>query len=256
MKRPVIIALLLVSISPLFAQQRNSHNLFWFRLSLSDTITSRLKWEALIQKRTQGSSESRSNLFKAPQFESYWLWLHYSLNRNVRVSVSPFGYFDSYILNVSPSDEELAPIKEFRWTIKVDHETQGRYFNYINRYNLEYRNRDLFNSGDFEPNWRLRYMARFEIPVKNLLPKPITFIFYEEVFLQFGKAVKNNPNVFDQNRLYVGFNYEILTNVKTTIGYIYGFQERNSGREFDHINTFWVILNFDNVFSQFYRNNR
>lgn len=251
MKRIIIIVLALFSALQMLAQQTTTHNLFWFRLNLSDTINSRLKWEAIIQRRTQDSSHPKSNAFATPQFESYWLWFTYSLSKNVRIGVSPFGYFESYVLNVKSSDENQPPIKEYRWTVRLDHETKGKYFNYINRYNLEYRNRDLLNNGDYEPNWRFRYMARLEKPVKNILPKPITFILYDEVFIQYGRAVKNNPNVFDQNRLYGGFNYEILPNVKTTIGYIYGYQARNSGKEFDQINTFWVILNFDNLFSQF-----
>lgn len=96
-------------------------------------------------------------------------------------------------------------------------------------------------------------MARIEKPVINIFSsvKPVTFILYDEIFLQFGKAVRNNPNVFDQNRIYLGANYEILENVKATIGYIYGYQERNSGREFDNINMFWVIINFDHLITQF-----
>lgn len=237
--------------SSAIAQTRSTHNLFWFRLNLSDTINSKLKWEFYIQRRTQNGSDNKSNIFKSPQFESYWVWLHYSLNKNVKLSVSPFGYFESYILNVKPSDEDAPPIKEFRFSTRLDHETKGRYFNYTNRYNLEYRWRDLLNDNNYQPNWRVRYMARLEKPVSGILPRPITFVLYDEIFIQFGKAVKNNPNVFDQNRLYAGFNYEVLKNVKTSVGYIYGFQERNSGKDFDNINTFWIILNFDNVFSQF-----
>lgn len=244
------ICLYLAGLS-LHAQQRTTHNLFWLRLALSDTITTKLKWEVYIQRRTQNGSDNKSNIFKAPQFESYWLWLHYSLRKNIKVSVSPFGYFESYVLNVKPSDEEMPPIKEYRFSARLDHETRGRYFNYINRYNLEYRWRDLLNNNHYQPNWRVRYMARLEKPVNGILPRPVTFVFYDEIFLQFGKAVRDNPNVFDQNRVYLGFNYELLKNVKTSVGYIYGFQARNSGEEFDHINTFWVVLNFDNLISQF-----
>lgn len=83
--------------------------------------------------------------------------------------------------------------------------------------------------------------------------KPVTFELNDEVFLQFGDAVHNNPNVFDQNRVYLGFNYECFRNFKTSLGYIYGFQERNSGDEFDNTNTFWLVLTFDNLFTQFKR---
>jgi len=170
------------------------------------------------------------------------------------VSISPFGYFESYVLNVKPTDEDLAPIKEFRWSVRLEHETKGRIVNYSNRYNVEYRWRDLLNNNNYQPNFRVRYMARLEKSVTGIFSKPVSFVLYDEIFLQFGKAVKDNPNVFDQNRLYLGFNYEILKNVKTSVGYIYGFQERNSGKDFDNINTFWVVLNFDNIFSQFARN--
>ena len=232
-------------------QERNTHNLFWFRLALSDTITAKLKWELFIQARTQDGTDSKTNMFEYPQFESYWIWLHYSINKNVKVSISPFGYFESNVLIVKPSDADLPPIKEFRWAARIEHESKGKFLNYINRYNLEYRWRDLLNDNNYQPNWRIRYMARLEKPVKGILPRPITFVVYDEIFLQFGQAVRNNPNVFDQNRFYVGFNYEVWKNVKTSVGYIYGYQARNSGKEFDNINTLWIVLNFDNLFSQF-----
>jgi hypothetical protein len=98
-------------------------------------------------------------------------------------------------------------------------------------------------------------MAKLEKSVHGLLShrKPVTFQLNDEVFLQFGKAVHNRPNVFDQNRIYLGFNYELLKNFKTSLGYLYGFQERNTGDEFDNVNMLWVVLTFDNVFTQFRR---
>lgn len=165
--------------------------------------------------------------------------------------MSPFCYFETHPLNVNPSDELRPPVKEFRWLLRADHLTSGRYFNLINRINLEYRRRDLLNDGNYQPNWRTRYMLRFEKPVRNLLPRPVTLIFYDEVFLHFGKAVKNNASIFDQNRIYAGFNYELFPNIKTTLGYIYTTQLRASGEEIDDINTLFFILTFDNLFSQF-----
>lgn len=238
-------------VSNINAQERHSHNVFWFRVGLSDTITSRLKWDVWIQYRRQNSVESKSNLFAEPQVRAYWLWLHYSLSKSVNVSVSPFTYFETHVLNVVPSDELRPAVKEFRWLLRADHTLKGRYFNFINRCNVEYRYRDLQNDGSYIPNWRVRYMARLEKPVNNLFPKPITFFLFDEMFIQFGEAVKNNPSLFDQNRLCTGFNYEILPKVRTSLGYIYTVQSRNAGKEIDDINTLWIILSFDNIFSQF-----
>ena len=44
---------------------------------------------------------------------------------------------------------------------------------------------------------------------------------------------------------------EIMKNVKFTIAYMNVYLARSSGNEFDNSNVLWVILNFDNVFSQF-----
>jgi hypothetical protein len=73
----------------------------------------------------------------------------------------------------------------------------------------------------------------------------------DEIFIQFGKAVQGNPNIFDQNRVYAGFNYPITKNIKTSLGYIWGIQERPSGTEIDYSNIIWGVLTFDNLFSQF-----
>ncbi|MGY3212505.1 DUF2490 domain-containing protein [Mucilaginibacter sp. HD30] len=254
MKRIFTVAFLLFMYHTVCAQ-RNSHNLFWGRLALADTLNSKIKWEVFLQKRTQNNYAGDPNIFNSDQFKSYWFWFHYTLNKNVKLSVSPFGYFESFVLNNSKPDAAIPPIKEFRWAGRIEHETKGKLFNYSNRYNLEYRLRDLKNNGEYLSNWRVRYMIRLDKPVLNVLSKtkPVTFTVYDEVFLQFGDAVKNNPNVFDQNRIYAGASYEVVRNIKFSLGYIYGFQARNSGKEFDDINTYWAILTFDNLISQFKR---
>jgi hypothetical protein len=247
----ILVFFFLVSCaSDVNAQQRYTHNVSWFRLALSDTITSRIKWDAWIQFRRQNTAGDKSNFVAAPQVSAYWFWLQYSLTKRVNIAVSPFCYFETHALNVNPGDEDRPSVKEFRWLLRADHTTPLGFVNLINRCNLEYRSRDLQNNGDYRQNWRVRYMLRFEKPVRNLLPRPVTFILYDEVFLHYGEAVKNNASAFDQNRLYGGFNYEVLPNVRTTLGYIYTIQMRTSGEEIDDINTIFFILTFDNLFSQ------
>jgi len=243
---------LLLTVCAASAQQRYNHGVFWFRVAVSDSITSRLKWEAQWQRRTQNNGPGDANIFHSPQVIAYWAWLNYTLNPHVKVSLSPFCYFETRVMNTSPDDTKLPAVKEFRWCGRLEHETKGKLFNFINRYTLEYRYRDLKNNGDYQPNWRVRYQVRLEKPVSGILSptKPVVFTLSDEVAVQFGKAVRNNPNVFDQNRLYAGAAYEVFTNVKLSVGYLYWFQERSSGEVFDNINTLWTVLTFDNVFSQ------
>jgi hypothetical protein len=239
------------------AQQEYFHNIVWGRLVLSDTINKKLKWEMYFQHRRQNTQQTDSDAFEANQFTSYWPWLHYSIAPNTKISVSPIGYFKSWILITQASDLVKESIEEWRVSARIDHESKGKYFNLINRYGIEYRQRDLLNNGIFQPNWRVRYMLRLEKPIKfKWLKSSITLVANDEIFIQFGKAVKGNPNIFDQNRIYLGFNYPITKSIKASLGHVWGIQARNSGKEIDHYNIVWGILTFDNLFSQFKKSSK
>lgn len=249
-----LIGMLIVAASFGQSPTTHSHNVFWGRIILADNITPRLRTELWVQKRTQ-DTEAETSVFEAPQFDSYWLWFSYNLTPELKIALSPFGYFESYILYSEPSDLGRPPIKEFRYTLRLEHEQKGKFLNYSNRYSFEYRTRDFYNTGDYEPNWRVRYMARFEKPIRAdwLKGRSLSLIAYDEVMIQFGKAVKESPSVFDQNRIYAGFSYSLSKNIKITPGYLFTVQQRPSGDVFDYINTYWVVLTFDNLVSQFKR---
>lgn len=234
------------------AQNRHyHHNVFWGRLVLADTINSKIKWEVWLQQRTQ-NAYGESSPFKAPQFSTIWTWITYSVNKDLRVAVTPFSYFNTWTLYTKPSDIGTDPVKEYRWVVRLEDQHRLKYFNFINRFALEYRLRDLTSKNVYVTNYRFRYMARFEKAIQaSWMPRPVTWIVNDEVMFQFGKAVENNAGLFDQNRIYMGFQYEILRNIKLNVGYLYTIQQRPSGKEFDNINTLWAIVTFDNLFSQF-----
>jgi hypothetical protein len=233
------------------AQKTNNHGVFWGRLILSDTINSRLKWELYLQKRTQ--SAGTGNILAEPHFLSIWPWLNYKLNNNTKLSLSPLGYFDSHVFYNNTYDVKPEGVKEWRISARLENEQKLKWFNYSNRYSLEYRMRDLTYDGNYQPNWRVRYQAKLENPIKDVLSKdkPLSVFVSDEVFIQFGKAVANNPNIFDQNRLNIGASYEVVKNVRVTASYLNILQERISGKEIDQAHTIWVVLAFENLFSQF-----
>ncbi|HMG89351.1 MAG TPA: DUF2490 domain-containing protein [Chryseolinea sp.] len=233
-----------------------SHDLFWFRMVLADTINKKIKWEVHLQNRTQDAGVG-SNFFSEPQLSTIWTWINFSLTDNIKLGITPFSYFNSHVLYAKPSDLDQPAINEYRWVVRLDHEQKGKFLNLINRVSLEYRLRDFYDDGNYTPNYRARFMFRLEKPVKlPFAPRPVTLIAYDEVMLQFGEAVKGNANVFDQNRIYGGLSYPVYNNIKLNVGYIYGFQQRISGDEFDRINTLWVVLTFDNLISQFTKKGR
>lgn len=229
------------------------HNVAWGRIVFSDTLNAKIKWEIYLQQRTQNNVENKVNLFNERQFTSYWLWFNYDYSRSWRFSFSPLGYFDSRILIVNKADEDKSGIKEFRWSIRAEQINKHECFTFFNRFTLEYRLRDISNNNVYLSNFRARLMFRAEKKIFSAgkSHRPVTLDVNDELMLQFGESVKNNPSVFDQNRIYCGFSYEFFKNIKFKLGYLFTVQQRPSGDEFDHINTIWGILTFDNVFSQF-----
>jgi hypothetical protein len=69
--------------------------------------------------------------------------------------------------------------------------------------------------------------------------------------LEFGKVFENSGAVFNQNRLYVGLNYEIAKNIKFQLGYMNHYQVRASNKVIDSSNVIWTTLILENLFSQF-----
>lgn len=229
------------------------HGVFWGRLALSDTINSKLKWELYLQTRRQ--SAGTGNIFAQSHYVSIWPWLSYKFSSNTRLLVSPVAYFNSHAFYNNLDDVKPEGVKEYRVSLRVENEQKLKYFNYTNRYSLEYRMRDLAYNGNYQPNWRARYMFKLEKPLFNVFSKekPLSVFVSDEVFIQFGRAVKNNPNIFDQNRINVGVSYEMVKNIKFTGSYLNILQQRISGKEVDDAHALWVIVTFENLFSQFKR---
>jgi hypothetical protein len=252
-RKLLLLIFITVSIKT-FGQTTRQHGVFWGRLILADRINDRWKWELFIQKRTQNIPGEKS-IFGALHYNSIWFWLNYRINKNLKLYVSPFGYFVSYAFLTKPADVELPGVKEFRFGARLEHELKGKHVNFSSRFTTEYRRRDMNNNDVYIPNWRLRYMARLEKPVTGILRnnRPVSFFISDEVLVQFGKAVKNNANIFDQNRASAGFSLEVVKNIKTSFSYLNIFQQRANGKDFDDAHALWAVVTFDNLFSQFRR---
>jgi hypothetical protein len=232
-------------------QTTRHHGVFWGRVLLTDRLADNWKWELNLEKRTQNMAGEKS-IFRFRYIENIRVWVHHNFPDSIRLSVSPFAYFHTHSFINDQGDIGRPATPEFRWTVRLDHVHPLKRLYLVNRYTLEYRRRDLNNDDLFQPNWRARYMARIEKPVAGILPDDKTVLFFiaDEVMLQFGKAVRRNPNVFDQNRIIAGASLPVVKNVSASVSYLNIIQQRNSGREFDVAHAAWIILTFDNLFSQ------
>jgi hypothetical protein len=167
--------------------------------------------------------------------------------------LAPVGYFSTRTLYPSVNEIKNDGVKEYRISLKVENEQQCKFFNYINRFGLEYRMRDLKYNGSYLPNWRARYMLKFEKPLHNIISshKPLSVFLSNEVLVQFGEAVKDRSTVFDQDRINFGVAYEVVKNIKVSASYLKVLQARATPKEYDDTNALWMIVTFDNLFSQF-----
>jgi hypothetical protein len=233
------------------AQGTYSHGAFWGRIVLADTINSKLRWELYLQQRTQNAGTG--NIFQAPLLSNVWPWLNYSVSKSTRVSVAPIGYFTTRPFYPSVNDVKDDGVQEYRISLRIENEQKRKLFNYANRFGLEYRMRDLKYNGNYLPNWRARYMLKFEKPLRNVFSKhkPLSVFLSNEVLIQFGEAVKDRTSLFDHNRINFGVAYEVVKNVKISVSYLNVLQARAVARDYDDTQALWMIVTFDNLFSQF-----
>jgi hypothetical protein len=238
-------------VTSLFSQtaQHYHHNTFWARVGLADKLSDKWKWELYYQNRTQNDPNiDKANAFRYHQLTSYTAVVHYQAMKSLRISFTPLCYFNTIGLLPQSTDNGNRGVNEFRWMLMVEHSAPIGKFTVGHRYTGEYRYRDLVTANNYVSNYRLRYRGRIEHELAKW-KHPLTLMVYDELFVEFGGAVKNSPALFNQNRLFAGFTYELVSHVKLNIGYIYLVQERSSGKAFDYSNVLSTALTFEGLFS-------
>lgn len=251
--RTFVFLIMLLAFPLLGVAQDFNHNLFWFRLVFTDKITERLRWEAYLQSRTQNGMKSKVNVFEANHMQNLWVWFSYKATDQLKVNISPVGIFRSSMYISRPVEQELESVNEYRISLRLDQESKYTRFVYSTRVGVESRWRELYHDGRYHQNFRFRYVARVDVPLskKSDGSSRFTFTVYNETMLQAGPAVQDFPNVFDQNRSYVGGGTNLSSNIKINLGYLFMVQQRLNGEDFDKGHTFWAILTFDNLFARF-----
>lgn len=110
-------------------------------------------------------------------------------------------------------------------TVSHRYKAEARFFHNI-------ANGELTNGYTFG-NFRIRYQLGIEIPLIKSTQKQrelLSLKISDEVHINLGKKIVHN--VFDQNRLYIGFIYKILPDLSVEAGYLNWFQQKTSGEDF------------------------
>lgn len=144
---------------------------------------------------------------------------------------------------------EMAQISHKEGIIDISHR-----FMLEQRWVGRYSSAAVASEDEFPLLHRMRYMARFQIPLKGKAMKDKTpyLAWYDEIMIGFGKNV--NANVFDQNRIGILLGYRFDKNVRIEAGYInqtVQFGRLVNGQNvFQHNNGIIVNANFNFDFSK------
>ena len=147
----------------------------------------------------------------------------YNLSENNHNLLLGYGYILSQ--NYVADTQEKTDVNEHRIFQQFTSKQKIGSVSLSHRYRFEQR----FVKADFK--LRLRYFLAFKIPLAKTetLPSKVYLSAYNEVFLNTESAV------FDRNRVYGGFGYQLNKNVRIEAGYMNQLFEKSSRDQFNLI---------------------
>jgi hypothetical protein len=191
---------------------------FWFEGNFNGTIKKNDSGEVKLQyqidfqhRRMSDASYIKNgeyyNIFKDPFQQVIRPWLHYWVNKKVRLSLSPLGHWATW----SPTSEGPHIYNpEYRTSLQLTtFETIGK-FNIQQRYRFEFRwigtgisaqnyLSDVFSSADV-PSTNFKERLRYCVRVNYNFNKTTYLSLWNELLIGLGKNTANNK-ILDQNRV-------------------------------------------------------
>jgi hypothetical protein len=111
-----------------------------------------------------------------------------------------------------------------------------QWFRLEERFRRKVKDADELAEG-YNFNFRIRYNFLIQGPItRKMYDKgALNWVFNDELHINFGKEIVYN--YFDQNRLFLGFNYYLTKNNTLQFGYMNLFQQLSSGNKYKSIHT-------------------
>lgn len=160
--------------------------------------------------------------------------LGYKLAEKVRVTIGLAHY--RFYLNDIVTRGEWRPWQEVLLNndigkVKIAHRLRAE-----QRFNETVLN--AHPTGDYTFNWRFRYRLDVQIPLFTKNEKSIWLVLGDELLINAGKNIKYN--YFDQNRIYLGFNFEQNKRITYQIQVMQISQQQSNGTTLDKISVIRV----------------
>jgi hypothetical protein len=164
----------------------------------------------------------------------------YYFNDNFRLTA---GY--TWVQNFAPEGKSVSwtehrPWQQLWWRTKYNGFTTTQWLRLEERYVQKVVNDSLTDDYVFSNRFRYNLLVQIPLKGKELKAKTPYLAIQDELFINAGKNIVNN--IFDQNRLFVGFGYYFTDHFHIQIGYMNLFQQRPSGSEFYNNHTLRVFL--------------
>lgn len=162
--------------------------------------------------------------------------LTYFVDDNLRLTAG-YAFVNHYPANdnITVSQPEHRPWQQVQWFVRNKRTRLTHYIRLEERWRKRYlSNTQLDDSYAF--NFKLRYNFLYQIPLQSegLVAKKWSFLINDEIHVNFGKQVVNN--YFDQNRLFLGFNYAVDANNNLQMGYVNTFVQLPAGNQYRNLN--------------------
>ncbi|HRA60376.1 MAG TPA: DUF2490 domain-containing protein [Bacteroidia bacterium] len=221
MKKIILISIFITYISTALGQNNrlNTNNkIGWFNYFGTFKVSEKFGIHTEYQWR-------RDNIITNWQQSLLRVAINYNLNPRVLFRVG-YGWIETYPYGDYPINGFGRDFTEHRIFQMVQLSHKEGIVDVSHRFMLEQRFVGKYSSlnetteDEFPLLNRVRYMCRFQVPLKGreITDKTPYVAVYDELFIGFGKNV--NANIFDQNRIGVLLGFRFNKNVRIEAGYL------------------------------------
>lgn len=216
-----------------------NNKMFWTETIINGKIKNKWRYQLDYQYRRQAYSEDFADKNHMNPFQNNFQqvirpWIHYQASPNVRLSLSPLGWWGTWNPSTSATGAHTYQ-PEFRICPQVTLIQKIGRIEFSQRYRMEYRiigtkvsysdgdKAGAFTDGytfpDANRKLRFRYFVRAIIPLthKEMSANTLYTNIFNEVFISGGKNV-GNSNLLDQNRTFAGLGYRFKKPVRIELG--------------------------------------
>lgn len=247
-KATAIFLILLLSVIGSYAQDKTYyHNEFWTKTIVSIPVHPKLNIDTDYQHRRQNYKINDIHLFETPLLNSFRFGLSYKTGSKLLLSFFPFSYFYTSPLIGKVSDYTKEATEEYRIAVCLEHKQKVNRIELKNRYGYESRWIKQKSETSYLHYNRLRWRLFSELSLSekdSVLLQKIHIYASNEVFINQGNNFKISQ-IFDQNRVALGINYQLNKHIKIDTGFQYIFKVRKNTTEAD-IENIWF---FNTIFT-------